>query len=108
MGVRAVVGTNTLAQPTPDDAQIVAGVSGGRLHACAVEVVRLLADEKCRNSYPLDVIACGGAQDGKTYSDYAAMGVRAVQYWLALIYRGPFAAALIQIEARKLGAFADE
>jgi hypothetical protein len=31
-----------------------------------------------------------------------------VQYWSALVYRGPFAAALIQYEARKLGVFADD
>ena len=71
-------------------------------------LVYYLRREDKREGYPLDVIACGGAQDGETYAAFASMGVRAAQYWSALIYRGPLAAALIECEARKMGVFADD
>jgi dihydroorotate dehydrogenase len=99
VGVSAAVATNTLSQPTPDDAAVTAGVAGGRLHALALEAARLLVEEKTAHGYPVDVIGCGGVQDGATYREYTRLGIRAVQYWTALIYRGPLAAALIAHEA---------
>ncbi|MBN1287611.1 MAG: hypothetical protein JXB47_19575 [Anaerolineae bacterium] len=99
VGVRAVVATNTLPAPTPDDSGQTAGVGGGRLHMHAVEAVRRLHRVQAEHGYPVDIIACGGIQDGATYNDFARLGVRAVQYWSGLVYRGPLAAALIAREA---------
>jgi len=99
-GVAAVVATNTLPLPAPDDPAVMAGVGGGRLHARAVEVAALLmAAERAACGYPVDVIGCGGVQDGDTYRAFARLGAPVVQYWTALVYRGPLAAALIAHEA---------
>ncbi len=96
VGVRAVVATNTLGSPAPDGT--TAGIGGGKLHDHTLKVIALLSDEIKRKGYPLDIIACGGVEDGATYRQFAAYGVRAAQYWSALIYRGPLAAALIERE----------
>ena len=100
-GVRAVVATNTLPVPSPDDPGTVAGVGGGRLHRRAVEVAALLMQEKAAQGYQVDVIGCGGVQDGTTYYDFLRLEIPVVQYWTALVYRGPLAAALIIHEAGK-------
>jgi len=97
--VRAVVATNTLPMPTPDDANTTAGIGGGRLHCRSIEVVRRLAEEKGKHAYTVDIIGCGGVLDGTTYREFIHSGAQAVQYWTALIYRGPLAAALILSEA---------
>lgn len=97
-GVRAVIATNTLGQPAPDDSGLTAGVGGGRLHQRALAVTKLLLDDICTHGYPLDVIGCGGVLDGRTWAAFSQIGVRAVQYWSALVYRGPLAAALIVSE----------
>lgn len=93
-GVRAVIATNTLGAPAPDGT--TAGIGGARLHDHALGVVRLLSDEIAANGYAIDVIGCGGVEDGATYRAFAGAGARAAQYWSALIYRGPLAAALIE------------
>jgi dihydroorotate dehydrogenase len=100
VGVQAVIATNTLGQPAPDDPNLIAGVGGGKLHNCALEVAQILIQEKTRHHYAVDVIGCGGVLDGRTYQDFRACGVSAVQYWSALVYRGPLAAALIQNELK--------
>jgi dihydroorotate dehydrogenase len=97
-GARAVIATNTLGQPAPDGSGLLAGVGGGRLHQRALEVAALLAGEIQSRGYPLDVIGCGGVLDGRTWAAFSQIGVRAVQYWSALVYRGPLAAALIANE----------
>lgn len=94
-GVRAVIATNTLAEAAPNDAHLTAGVGGGRLHDTAVAVATRLMREKIQSGYTVDIIGCGGIQDAATYGDFAQLGVKAAQYWTALIYRGPLAAALI-------------
>ena len=100
VGVQAVIATNTLGQPVPDDPNVIAGVGGGKLHDCALEAVQTLMQEKTRQHYAVDVIGCGGVLDGRTYQDFRACGVGAVQYWSALVYRGPLAAAFIQNELK--------
>ncbi|MBI5929983.1 MAG: hypothetical protein HY862_11780 [Chloroflexi bacterium] len=101
--VRAVIATNTLGQPTPDNLNITAGVGGGKLHSKAVEVVKLLMAEKQRQGYQLDIIGCGGVMDGQTYADFTRHGIKAMQYWSALVYRGPLVAAIIQHEKDTYG-----
>lgn len=98
-GVEAVIATNTLAAPAPTDSSITAGVGGGRLHAQAVHAAAVLLEEKALRASPVDVIGCGGVIDGRTYRDFAELGTAAVQYWSALVFRGPLAAALIIDEA---------
>jgi dihydroorotate dehydrogenase len=98
-GVRAVVATNTLPQSSPADVSVTAGVGGGRLHAHALQTAAALMHEKTEHAYPVDVIGCGGALDGPTFRAFADLGILAVQYWSALVYRGPLAAALITHEA---------
>jgi dihydroorotate dehydrogenase len=87
VGVQAVIATNTLAQPAPDDTTRLAGVGGGRLHDCAVAATIRLQSET------VAMIGCGGILDGATFRDFRS--AVAGQYWSALIYRGPLAAALI-------------
>ncbi len=100
-GVRAVVATNTMPRPTPPDPNVVAGVGGGALHEPALAAVRSLSAEKVRRGYTVDIIGCGGALDGASYRDFIDAGASAVQYWSALVYRGPLAAALILKEAEE-------
>jgi dihydroorotate dehydrogenase len=98
VGVRAVIATNTLPQAAPSDTSLMAGVGGGRLHNEALRAVCILADEKKRQNYTVDIIGCGGLLDGDSYNHLLSAGSQAVQYWSALIYRGPLAAAVIQDE----------
>ncbi len=98
VGVRAVIATNTLAKPSPDDDSVQAGVGGGDLFPGALDAVRQLLAEKNRMNYAVDVIACGGILDGASFRQYLDLGVKAGQYWSALVYRGPFAAAIIAAE----------
>ena len=99
LGVRAVVATNTIPRPSPTDATVVAGVGGGALHEPALAAVHALAAEKQRRGYSMDIIGCGGSLDGTGYRDFLDAGASAVQYWSALVYRGPLAAAHILHEA---------
>jgi dihydroorotate dehydrogenase len=99
VGVSAVVATNTLPKPAPGNPEVIAGVGGGGLHQKAVEVAALLMQEKTRHGYEVDIVGCGGVQDGASYQDFARLGVSAVQYWSALVYRGPLAPALVANEA---------
>ncbi len=98
-GIQAVVATNTLGQPAPEQNAVMAGVGGARLHPAALEAVAHLAQAQQRHGYPVDIIGCGGVQDGRTYRQFQRLGVKAVQYWSALVFRGPLAAAVIQSEA---------
>jgi dihydroorotate dehydrogenase len=93
VGVRGVIATNTLARPAPGADQLMAGVGGGQLHDCAVAATIRLSQERAH--YPVDVIGCGGVMDKTTYHAFKQAGAQAVQYWSALIYRGPLAAAFI-------------
>ncbi len=47
-GVRAVIATNTLAQPVPGQPAVTAGVGGARLHFTALETAALLVREKIK------------------------------------------------------------
>jgi len=107
LGVRAVIATNTLSQPTTGNPPINAGVGGGGLHAKALEAARCLSNEKAKYNYGVDVIGCGGILDAVTYQDYRQNGIQAVQYWSALVYRGPLAAAIIADESRHYAEFTD-
>jgi len=98
VGVKAIVATNTLAQPTPDDPNIQAGVGGGELFEEAIMAVTHLQLEKIRMNYDIDIVGCGGIVNGLTYRDYRTLGIQAVQYWSAMVYRGPLAAAIIESE----------
>jgi len=100
VGVSAVIATNTLGQPAPDDPSLTAGIGGRKLHPCALDAVQALVHEKTRGGYAVDVIGCGGALDGQSYQDFLGAGAAAVQYWSALIYRGPLAAAEMQNELK--------
>lgn len=102
-GVRAIIATNTLAQPTPDASGLMAGVGGGRLHDSAVAAAATLVREKRKQGYTIDIVGCGGVLDGRTYRDFTALGAQAVQYWSAVIYRGPLAGALIVKEGTHAG-----
>lgn len=94
-GVKAVISTNTLPASAPNDANVTAGVGGGKLHEAAVEATRILTCEARKHAYAVDVIGCGGVQDPQSYRNFASAGAKAVQYWSCMIYRGPLVAALI-------------
>jgi dihydroorotate dehydrogenase len=100
-GVQAVIATNTLPRPAPDHSGHPAGVGGGRLHRQAVRVAAMLAREKQRHDYAVDVIGCGGVLDPSGYHLFARHGITTVQYWTTLIYHGPLAAARILAEIRE-------
>jgi dihydroorotate dehydrogenase len=94
-GGRAVIATNTLAQPIPEDSSTSAGVSGGRLREHALHACAILVDEQRARSLNVDVIACGGILDASSFAQFRSLGIAAAQYWSALVYHGPLAAALI-------------
>lgn len=98
VGVQAVIATNTLGRPVPGNPSLTAGVGGGRLQTHALNAASLLQREAEQNRYPVDVIGCGGILDGDSYLRYKARGIHVVQYWSALVYRGPLAAAIIESE----------
>ena len=98
VGIPAVIATNTLAQPAPGRPDLSAGIGGGRLHRAALNAAAHLVAEQRALDCPVDMIGCGGVLDGASFGDFAALGIRAAQYWSALIYRGPLAAALIARE----------
>ena len=98
VGVKAVVATNTVAQPSPEDSTVQAGVGGGELFDDALTAVRHLTWAKRNGNYAVDIIGSGGILDGASYRKYRDLGVQAAQYWSALVYRGPFAAAIIESE----------
>lgn len=95
VGVNAVIATNTMPRPALDDSTLVAGIGGGQLHQAALAATRYLVQEKVAHSYAVDVIGCGGVMDALTAQAFLDSGAKAVQYWSALIYRGPLAAAVI-------------
>ncbi len=97
-GVRAVIATNTDPQPVPDTPTLSAGVAGGRLHLRVLQVVRLLDAERKTHGYHIDIIGCGGVRNIITAAEMLRAGANAVQYWSALVYEGPLAAATIQHE----------
>lgn len=99
VGASAMVATNTQPQPSPDNPAVSAGVGGGKLYAEALRVCALLVDEKRQHNYAIDIIGCGGILDGASYRAFRTAGVTAAQYWSALVYRGPLAAAVIEDEA---------
>ena len=98
VGAKAIIATNTLPQPSPDDAALMAGVGGGKLFEAALAAAAELGREKRRMNYAIDLIGCGGITDGLTYRGYRRLGVKAAQYWSAMVYRGPLAAAIIESE----------
>ena len=98
VGVRAVIATNTLAKPSPAQPAVNAGIGGGALRDSALLAVAELQAAKNRLGCAVDIIGCGGVMDGETFHQYSLRGALAVQYWSALVYRGPFAAALIKNE----------
>lgn len=98
VGIRAIVATNTLPRSSPNDVNLHAGIGGGELYTEAFNAVRLLQTERIRGNCTVDVIACGGILDGTSLQSYEELGVRAAQYWSALVFRGPFAAAIIESE----------
>ena len=98
VGVSAVVATNTLAAPSPDDPSLAAGVGGGTLRDSALEAVEQLRMAKARYGCAVDIIGCGGVMDGESLRQFHLRGAAAAQCWSALVYRGPFAAAIIESE----------
>jgi dihydroorotate dehydrogenase len=100
--VSAVVATNTLAKPAPDGSGNMAGVGGKDVHAAALRAVQILSEEKANQAYSIAIIGCGGMLTGEAKVAFARHGAIAMQYYSALVYRGPFAAAIIQFEARKI------
>lgn len=101
VGVQAIIATNTLAKPTPDDPKVKAGIGGGELFEEAIMAIAYLRLEKIKMNYKIDLIGCGGVVNGLTYRDYLTLDVSAVQYWSAMVYRGPLAAAIIESELPK-------
>ncbi|MCY4023915.1 MAG: hypothetical protein OXF32_10750 [Anaerolineaceae bacterium] len=96
-GVRAIVATNTLAQPSPADPRQEAGLGGAGLFPNARQAQKLLQQELGKTAGAVDLVACGGILDGASWKSCEAV---VGQYWSALVWRGPLAAALILREAQ--------
>jgi dihydroorotate dehydrogenase len=90
-GVRAIVATNTLARPSPANPRQDAGLGGSGLFPHARKAQELLQRELTGSTAAIDLIACGGILDGASWKMCEA---KAGQYWSALVWRGPLAAAL--------------
>nr|PZN53777.1 MAG: hypothetical protein DIU68_11895 [Chloroflexota bacterium] len=98
-GVSAVIATNTLPRPVPNHASVTAGAGGGWLRPYSLRIVKLLAEERTRHGYPVDIVASGGVLSSRHLHQFREAGAQAFQYWSALVYRGPLAAALLHAEA---------
>ena len=99
-GVRAVVATNTLAQPAPDG-HGSAGVSGARLRPSALDAVMRLNRTIDVSGLSLDIVGGGGILDGADLLAFRGAGARAAMLYTAMVLRGPLAAALILREAEE-------
>ncbi len=100
-GGEAIIATNTLPMPAPNDPHLMAGVGGGCLYPYAIDTVKILMEKKQMLGAKIDIIACGGILSHEQYSAYSQLGVKAMQYWSALVYLGPLAAALISHKANR-------
>ncbi len=100
VGVRAVVATNTRGAEVPGDSSLRAGVGGGRLHGDALRAVAALADARREQGLPVDIVGVGGVLNPAAYVAFRARDAVAAQYWSALVYRGPLAAAVILADVK--------
>ncbi len=99
-GAAAVVATNTMPGLVAD-APVRVGVGGASLRPRALRVVEELAEARRNSGGEWDIIGCGGVLDGDDYQAFRDRGAAAVQYWSALVFRGPTAPALILSEAAR-------
>jgi dihydroorotate dehydrogenase len=99
-GVRAVVATNTLAQPVPSG-HGTAGVSGSRLRDQALDTVTRLKRAVDVSAAPLDIVGGGGILKGDDLRAFTDAGAVAAMLYTALVLRGPLAGALILREAER-------
>ncbi|MCB9459615.1 MAG: hypothetical protein H6670_08190 [Anaerolineaceae bacterium] len=102
LGIKAVIATNTLGMPSPEDETLTAGVGGAILHKEATTALTLLRNASIEHGYKVDLIGCGGLLNGDSYNSFKNLDVVAMQYWSALIFRGPFAGAIILSEYERL------
>ncbi len=100
-GAEAIVATNT-APGRLSRTEIGVGVGGASLHARALEVVEELDSARRELGLEFEIVGCGGVLDGRSYLDFCNRGAAAVQYWSALVFRGPTAPALILSESEQL------
>lgn len=98
-GVEAIVAVNTLKRNVPKTG-ISAGLSGRPLTEEALRVLGALRPACERRD--LALVGCGGVMDGESLAEFIETGASAVQYWSALVFRGPFAPAWIVREARSM------
>lgn len=99
-GVRAVVATNTWAQPVPHG-EGLAGVSGTRLRSLALDTVRRLGAQVKTSGANLDIVAGGGILCGADLLAFETAGAKAAMLYTALVLRGPLAGAIILREAQE-------
>ncbi|MCQ3802585.1 MAG: hypothetical protein OXC98_09400 [bacterium] len=100
-GAEAIVATNTAPGRLSDSGTGV-GVGGACLHPRALRVVEELMVARAESGTMWEVVGCGGVLDGASYQAFRYRGAKAVQYWSALVFRGPTAPALILSEAARL------
>ena len=95
VGVRAIIATNTMPRIAPSDPTLKAGVGGGRLHEKAIKAIQVLASEKEKHQYQIELIGSGGVQDPQSVYHFQKHGVEVMQYWSGMIFRGPFVSAYL-------------
>lgn len=100
-GAEAIVATNTAPGMISDTGMRV-GVGGASLHSRALRVVEELAAERAESDSDWEIVGCGGVLAGEGFRAFRDRGAVAVQYWSALVFRGPTAPALILSEAAAL------
>jgi dihydroorotate dehydrogenase len=98
-GVKAVIATNTLAQPSPNNPQVSGGVGGGKLRPHALQAITYLQQARTTQNADIDIIGCGGVLDGQSFHAFQAHGVNVVQIWSALVYRGFLSPQIIESES---------
>ncbi len=100
-GAEAIVATNT-APGRLSRTEIGVGVGGSSLHPRALDVVEELDSARRESGLEFEIVGCGGVLDGLSYQAFRDRGAAAIQYWSALVFRGPTAPALILSESKKL------
>ena len=98
VGVKAVIATNTLPKPSPEDAHVQAGVGGGELFDDAMAAVGHLCSAKKRGNYKVDVMLAAASSMAPVYVTTSASVSKQGNIGRPLVYRGPFAAAIIESE----------
>jgi dihydroorotate dehydrogenase len=91
LGVRAIVATNTLPRPVPQNPTLRGGMSGRTLLPHVLHTLSQLYRLRFEIAADFDLVASGGILDAADIAAAAARGARVAQCYSAFVFNGPLA-----------------